>query len=330
MVLYMTGAISKARQIARYDLESCSTPDGIIAGGAHFTDLWARDSLFASLGAPKSVADCTIRTFLRFQRSDGAVPYRIFRKFGVLIPNFRSVQSGGFVPDGGLMLAIASPHHKKKILAFYKERYGDNLISEWFQCEWADAVLKIGKVLYTNILYWKATGDNKIARKINTKFWNGTYFSDWVDYKRQDYFAAHPNMLAIIWGLTTKKQAEKILAYARNKCWNGWALEENYPQYPWWRIPLQNYIAGIPDYHNRGVIWLQPAILYALALYKTGHTDEARLVLGKVAQKIIEYKGVYEIYEKSGQPVSRFFYKAEYPFAWSSGLFLRASKIIGS
>lgn len=302
-------------------------PEGFLAGLHHFVDLWARDSLFVAW----SVGDrSTIETFFRFQRKDGAIPYRIFRRFGRLWPNFRSLQSGGFVPDGGLMVIIAAKKYGKKYKKqidkardFYTTKFGNDLISEWFQCEWADAVLKVGKTLYTNVLYWKATEDKKIKKKINETFWNGEFFADWVDYKRQDYFASHPNMLAIIFDLATRNQAQSILQYAKKHCWNGWTLASNFPRYPWWRIPIQNYFVGMRDYAN-GMVWLQPGILYAVALHKVGQKQEASHVFKKISEKIIEYNGVYEVYEKNGAPVRRFFYKSEHPFAWSAGLFVWA------
>lgn len=324
----------KAHGIAQSSIIACTTNNGLIGGLHHFVDLWARDSLFASFGAPHSVAKRTIETFLKYQRRDGLIPYRIFRR-RVLLPNFRSVQSGGVVPDGGLMTIVAAQrfgktyaHKLNRAREWYRKKFGDDLISEWFQCEWADAVLKVGKTLYTNILYWKATGDEAIKNKIVDVFWNGRYFADWVDWRRRDYFASHPNMLAIVFGLTTREQSLSILDYAKEYCWNGWTLEENYPAYPWWRIPIQNYLVGMADYHNRGCLWLQPGILYAIALHKTGKTDEATSVLTAIAGKIVEYNGVYEVYEKNGGPVKRLFYQSEYPFAWSAGLFLWAHKIL--
>ncbi|MBI5619870.1 hypothetical protein HY950_02825, partial [Candidatus Gottesmanbacteria bacterium] len=72
--------------IARAALKRCASPVGISAGAHHFVDLWARDSLFATFGAPVDIAETTIETFLKYQRSDGLVPYRIFRR-GILTPN---------------------------------------------------------------------------------------------------------------------------------------------------------------------------------------------------------------------------------------------------
>ncbi len=364
------GLAAKAAVIAREDLLACTTSIGLAAGAHHFVDLWARDSLFATFGLSAKIdfpiVKTTIKTFFDYQRDDGFIPYRISRSsadiakyFGkphyLSVPkaDFHSHQSGGLVLDGGLMTIIAAfeyarrsgdtqflKKYKKKLtstIKWYEVRFEKDLLREWFQCEWADSVLKIGNTLYTNILYWRALGDigenaqqKSIGKKINEKFWTGTYFADWIDYKRQDFFAAYPNMLAIIFGLATKRQAEEILAYAASTCWNGWTLEENYPTYPWWRIPITNYLIGMADYHNRGCIWLQPGILYAMALKKAGHARDARNVLEGIAEKIVEYNGVYEVYEQDGAPVKRLLYRAEQPFAWSAGFYLWASEQIMS
>jgi hypothetical protein len=262
--------ISHASRICHSSLVRCITDYGVCAGAHHFVDLWARDSLFATHGLYSKkellITKTTLETFLRYQRSDGLIPYRILRSkvtflkyFGIHSyyshpkPDFRSHQSGGIVPDGGLMTVIAAAEYVRRsgdtvffnkhnnqlenAMSWYTKRFGNNCISEWFLCEWADSVLKIGKILYTNVLYWRALGDmgenalqQEIGKKLIRGFWNGTYFTDWVDVGRRDYFATLPNMLAIIFGLATKTQAISILQYAKKYCWNGWALEENYPR----------------------------------------------------------------------------------------------------
>lgn len=348
--------------IARSDLISCVSNIGITAGTHHFVDLWARDSLFATFGADPATAKKTIETFFVYQRSDGLIPYRV-RRSAVSLgkysgkpaylssprPDFRSYQSGGIVPDGGLMTVIASAAYARhsgdtqflrihrpqlaKAMQWYEMRFKYNLISEWFLCEWADAVLKVGNTLYTNVLYWKALGDmgmhtqqRAVGNAIRKYFWNGTFFADWIDYRRHDYFASHANMLAIIFGLATEVQANRILAHAKKYCWNGWTLETNYPRYPFWRIPIHNYIVGMGDYHNRGCLWMQPGIVYAIALKKIGKQKEAKGVFDAISKKIVEYNGVYEVYEKSGEPVRRRWYASEHPFAWSAGLYLWAHR----
>ncbi len=374
-------ATQTSEAIARDALMSCVTPYGIAAGTHHFVDLWARDSLFAIFGANVSglseVSKKTIETFLHHQRSDGLVPYLILRSrrgigkyFGrhtyykTPVAHFRSHMSFGVVPDGGVMTIIAArvfaqaagdtrflkKNYNKLALVFfwYETRFKGGLVREWFQCEWADALLKSGRTLYTNVLYFRAAKDlswmakrlgkirdgarfaarsEEIRKLLNEQLWTGTFFADWKDWKRQDYFATHPNMLAIIFGLATRKQAASILAIARARAWNGWTMENSTPKYPIWRVPFFHIAIGMRDYHN-GLIWLQPGILYALALYKIGNKNKARDVMNKIAQKIIEYNGVYEVYEKNGRPVKRLFYTSEHPFAWSAGLYLWVHRLI--
>lgn len=351
---------SHAAVIAKKALRACVTRDGVVAGTHHFVDLWARDSLFATLGANASgmsdMSKKTIETFLRFQRDDGLIPFLIRRSalslgkyfgrhtyYDTPRAQFRSSQSGGVVPDGGVMTIIAAyalddkqflQKHEQQLrhaIGWYKKKFGEDLITEWFQCEWADGVLKRGETLYTNILYWKALGDMGLTQKqaaigklIRESLWNGAYFADWKGVFRHDYFASMGNLLAIIFGLTTRKESASIVSYIKEHCVSEFTVETNDPKYPYWRIPIQNYLVGLSDYHNRGCLWLQPGILYATALAKTGSKDEARARLLTIAEKIVEYNGVYEVYEKNGTPVDRFFYRSEEPYAWSAGLYLWA------
>ncbi len=364
------------------ELRACMTESGFAAGNHHFVDLWARDSLFATLGANVSGMTAeskkTIETFLRYQREDGLIPYLILRSRHTIgkyfnahsfykepVAHFRSHMSFGIVPDGGLMTVIAAADYAKvtrdyrfltkqydrlhKALSWYESRFGSGLIREWFQCEWADALLKAGNTLYTNVLYYKAltdmvwiagkakkTADQQqflnraalIRKHINDTLWTGSYFADWHDYKRQNYFAVHPNMLAVLFGLTTSNQANSILGYAKRYTNNGWAMKNSYPEYPWWRVPLLHLVIGMGDYHN-GLIWLQPGILYAGALHKTGYRAEAKKTLRMIAEKITETEGAHEVYERNGTPVRRRVYRSEHPFAWSAGLFLWISSILG-
>lgn len=375
----------KAIQIAKRALGRCVTPLGIIAGNHHFIDVWARDSLFASLGANVSGlskdSQKTLETFLSYQRHNDLIPFLIRRDrltigkyFGrhSYYPRpkaqFRSSQSFGLVPDGGLMTVIAAEQYidsshddafldinyplLKNAMRWYTQKFGTELIREWFQCEWADAVLKSGFTLYTNVLYWKALTDmatlakrsqrprdatyfsqlsTQVAAAIRQTLWNGTYFADWADwFGRHDYFSSHGNMLAIVFGLTNVRETDRILAIANRYCWNGWTLETNYPAYPPWLISPLNIITGLADYHNRGCLWLQPGILYSIALYRAGYSKDAHFVLSRIAKKINEYDDVYEVYDKSGEPLHRALYQSEHPFAWSAGLFLWASHILGN
>lgn len=370
-----------AYRIAVADLSSCITPLGFTAGAHHFVDLWARDSLFAALGANvagmASESKKTIETFLRFQRPDGLVPYLVLRSkhspgkyfnrhryYKEPVAHFRSHMSLGVVPDGGVMTIIAARayieltrdkrflmrHYEAFVRAFmwYGGRLRHGLIREWFQCEWADALLKSGNTMYTNVLYYKAAVDlswlakragkpadadffakraEEIRELLNTHLWTGSYYADWKDWKRRDYLAVHPNMLAVIFGLADKKRTASILKAAKESAWNGWTMENSWPKYPVWRVPFFHSIIGMGDYHN-GLIWLQPGILYALALHTAGKKREAKSVLSGIEEKIISSGGVHEVYERTGEPVKRLVYRSEQPFAWSSGLFIWVSHIL--
>lgn len=374
--------IHVARSIAVDALSACTTELGFAAGTHHFVDLWARDSLFATFGANvvgmRGQSKATITSFLRYQRSDGLIPYLILRSrmtigkyfqrhsyYSMPVSHFRSNQSAGIVPDGGLMTIIAIRQYVEesgdieflrgqygrleKTLQWYWKKFHVGLIREWFLCEWADAVLKVGTTLYTNTLYWKAIGDmawmarrlkkpvearlysvwqQKLYVLMQEKFWNGAFFADWIDYARHDYIATHPNMMAIVFGLATSEQATSILAYAKKYCLNGWTLESNYPKYEWWRIPILQRIVGMADYHNRGCMWLQPGIWYAVALWRVGRKKEARSVLEAMSEKIVQAQDVYEVFEKNGHPVRRVIYRSEGPFAWTAGLYLWAYHIL--
>ncbi len=370
--------VKRAARIAHADLHACETDIGIIAGPHHFVDLWARDSLFATFGLYEKkdfpVFRQTIDTFLKFQRADGLVPYRVMRSKSNLAKyfgkptlrntpdaNFYSHMSLGLVPDGGLMAIISSAEYVrrsndttwlksqfpslKRAMDWYLKKFEHSLISEWFQCEWADGILKSGKTLYTNVLYVKALKDmvnlskkidkkdeflkyseqsNAIYKKFHKEFWNGSYFIDFIDWKRQKYFASHANLLSVIFSIATKKEAYSILNIAKSHCLNTFTLHNVYPSYPFWRTPLPQLLGGIPQYHNRGILWLQPGITYALALHSAGKDREAKAFVSQIGAHILTHKTVYEVYELDGTPVNRSIYKSEGPFAWSAGLFLWA------
>ncbi len=370
-----------ARTLAKSELQACMTESGFTAGNHHFVDLWARDSLFATLGANvcgmTNESRKTIETFLSYQRPDGLIPYLILRSRHTIgkyfnrhayyekpVAHFRSHMSFGIVPDGGLMTVIAAADYARvtrdyrfltkhydrldKALSWYETCFNGGLIREWFQCEWADALLKVGNTLYTNVLYYKALRDmawiagkrkkitdqkrflhqaETLRERINDALWTGSYFADWKDWKRQDYFAVHPNMLAILFGLTTSVQAKSILSYAKRHTANGWTMKNSHPKYPWWRVPFLHLVIGMGDYHN-GLIWLQPGMLYAGALYTQGYRAQAKNTLEKIARKIVESEGAHEVYETNGAPVDRLIYRSEHPFAWSAGLFLWISSIL--
>ena len=208
-------------------------------------------------------------------------------------------------------------------------------------CEWNDAIWKYGNLLYSNIIYWYmydrladwtkdsdstfstslSTKATQIASSLRSRLWNGEYFADWHDYKRQDYFYPFGNCLAVAWGLTTSEESKSIL----RKCLDvkiNFSLETNTPKYPWWRVDLLQRLVGMSDYQNHGILWWQPVTAYLAALKKVGDTTDAKIISDSLYKKIIHDNLISECYERGGSPVKRPIYTSEHPFAWASGLIL--------
>ena len=221
----------------------------------------------------------------------------------------------------------------------------DYLMEEKNYATWADSIKKSGKVLYTNVLHCEALRafselckiankkndskyylylHKKVKQKINDIFWKKDYYLDWIDKKEYDYFSTDGNILAILFNISTKKQSLKI-----QRCIKKFKINQpvpsktNYPLYPLTKVSLINHLGGMGDYHN-GLSWLWLGCLDAVAKNKIGMKKEAKQLITKISEIITRHSGVYEVYEQNGKPVNRSLYKSEYPFAWSSGMFVYA------
>lgn len=277
-------------------------------------------------------------------------------------PTYKLRGIGQHIYDGTTLslLMLAEMHHAKKILikpysdkvrkaiSYLETKEKQGLLWDGVMAEWNDAVYKWGNLLYSNIIYWYAlkrlstslrlidpklantlkVKQKLIAKQLRHRLWNKTYFADWYDYRRQDYFYPLGNFMAIVWGFSTKKESKSILDYAVSLR-TDFTFKTNYPAYPLFRVDLLHRLIGQADYHNNGVKWLQPGILYSLALKKLSRSWEARRQLDFTAKQIVDYEGVFEVYSKDGLPLKRLFYKSERPFAWSAGMFLWAYHSLG-
>ena len=349
----------KTLNIVLSNLRSCYTQDGIIAGRHHFTDYWARDGFFAAFGSLAiediEIVKKMVDLFFSYQRLDGLIPYRIMRgpvSLGKYLghptfydkpqPTYKLRGFGNEVLDGTtltVLFSILSKNyhtHLPKIdlvLKYLATREKNGLLWDGFMAEWNDTALKYGNLLYSNIIYWymydrlstiNSKYKNKadfIAQALRTQLWNGQYFADWHDYKRQDYFYPFGNCLAIAWGLTTNHESKSILEQCE-KIKIGFTLEINSPKYPWWRIDPIQQLAGMGDYQNHSLLWWQPVTAYIAALKKMNLNSQANAQIKLIMEKIIKDKAVYECYDRLGNPVKRWNYTAESPFAWSSGMII--------
>lgn len=186
-------SVAAAVDVATRDLRACYTDDGIIAGLRHFYDLWARDCLFACLGALSlgdvEIVRSTLKTLAVRQRADGLIPYVVRRgpmslqryygqekRWDEPRPEYEQRLSRALVPDGSLLFPI--------VLRRYVEHTGNNpflfdlwpalvknmgwclsrlddkgLFVEGKYCEWMDSVGKQGNTLWSNILLQKMLRD---------------------------------------------------------------------------------------------------------------------------------------------------------------------------
>ncbi len=361
-------------------LRECYERYGIYAGKKHFDDYWARDGFYATLGALElkdyDIVKKNFLLFIKYQRKNGQLPLRItyyFLLWKVLFgwrikhrlgPRYIEDKIQSYPRDQNSLFIISALEYVKKSgdYKFLKKYFNnfekalkwnfsndsdnDLLMEESFYATWMDSIRKFGKVLYTNVLNYKATLDfsemcglvgkkkkqknyfeisESIKRRVNEVFWNGEYYTDWIYLKRQESFSGDGNILSILFDVADKKKAVSIMSYIKKNKLEDFTLATNYPKYKFWQISLSVRIGGVADYHN-GLKWLWLGCIDALAKLKLGMKKEACDLLDKMAEKICEYNTVYEAYEKDGRPVYRWIYKSEAPFAWSSALFILAYK----
>ncbi|MDP2750807.1 MAG: GH116 family glycosyl hydrolase [Nanoarchaeota archaeon] len=371
--------IRQAYEIAKRDLRSNYRKKGIFAGHHQFSDYWARDFSFASFGSAElkdyDVIKHGLEHFINHQKKDGFFPFLIGAKHFLLkyagfkvherIPTYGDHKSKSAVVDQNSLLVIAALNYIKKsndknFAAKYfenlkravdwslsRDKNKDFLIEERYFANWADSIRKTGKVLYSNVCFYKSVEDfsdlcricrkhtlsleykdlaNRIKQKINSEFWNGRYYTDWIENDRKhDFFATDGNVLAIMWNVANKDQATKILKHMEHiKIAYPVPCKTNYPSYPLKYESWLMWFVFLGDYHNNSLAWLWLGCCYAIAQKKAGMKEEAGKIIKQIAEIINKNNMVYEVYEKNGQPVKRTIYKSETHFAWSSGLFVYA------
>ncbi len=281
-----------------------------------------------------------------------------------LKPRFEEDKNFSYPLDQNLLFVIAASEYVKKTKNkdFAKKyylnfksainfilRYTDGtLLSESVYSNWEDSLKIRGHIIYTSVCYYKALksisylakifGDKlweknysleaeRVKDEINNELWNGSYFSlMFYKGKRHDYFNTSGNLLAIYWGLADKQQALSIQHCLEEKGISKYVPSlTNHPSYPLKFVFFPLYLIGMGDYHN-GQCWSWIGCLDALVKAKLGMKKESVLLLERIADKIIEYNQIYEVYEKNGKPVKRLFYKSEENFSWTAAFFILAYK----
>jgi len=360
------------------------------AGYRNFSESWARDFGFAAYGLltlkQYQPVKETLEAFFHHQTTHGQLPVKLHSVnvvtrflhsfFGREQPNELMLKpkyiSGHGAPslDGQALLVIAALEytqasgdvgfletHWEKLQAAMRwlEDYRrlaseDPLLYQGAFADWADSIARHGRVLYTNVVYWKALSEMamaatrlnlqeeavtyfaqaaKVLRAINRYFWREDlgYF---VTSDELLQLSSDGNLLAIAWGLTQPEQAESILrVMERARMAEPVPTRVTYPSYPRHLIALENLVGGMSNYHT-DASWLWIGAWHAIALVRTGQMDAAQILVSRILNVIVKDRQVNEVHAPNGKPLSSMWYTPEAPLTWNAGMVIYACHIFES
>ena len=354
----------------------------LCAGRRNFREPWARDFGFASYGllsiAEYQVVRECLELFLHFQQASGQFPVKIhstsvvdryihslFQReqpiYKPLRPKYVTAHNTISL-DGNCLLVIAVLRYARQTgdAAFVQTHWNalrraltwldahvdpkDGLLQQAAFTDWADSVGRTGRVLYTNVLYWKALQEmaafaayhylpedqqccidqaEMVRRSLLDQFWREDlgYF---VTSEQYDMLSSSGNLMAICWDLATPAQAHSILDKM-----NEFGMADPVPTqvthqtYPDKLIAFENRFAGIPEYHTHAA-WMWLGAWHIVALARMGRLAEAEALWQRTAQIIVRDGVVHEVYGRDGQYLSTFWYTSEAPLTWNAGMLVFA------
>ncbi len=189
LLLMPSASAESAEDIAQNNLRSLYREEGIFAGPNQFSDYWARDALFATLGS-NAIGDYDISKkqldlFIKYQKSNGQIPMRYgdyditLKLFGINLnqidkPRYDQDKLFSYPRDQNCLFVIAAEDYvlTSGDVRFAKDNFesfeqairwlaeeddnGNFLIEEGNYGGWTDSVKKNGEVLYTNACYYKS------------------------------------------------------------------------------------------------------------------------------------------------------------------------------
>lgn len=308
-------AYEKAIQV----LEKCITPKGFRAANPGYNGVWARDSMITSLGAIdkefKNVFRNSLITLGKNQSKLGQIPNAILLDNNQV--DYKSIDStlwfiiGHYVYKKRFDKKIFNKHKLsvKKALTWLKyQDMGEDLMLEQLPTtDWQDAFPhRYGHTINTQALYYKVLnliGAKKEAAKLkhqvnnnsDVNLWNGRFYLPWRwknhrnYHEKGEWFDSLGNLLAVIFDLADKNQAEKILSHIKNeKIDQPYPIKAIYPPIIEGSIDWQPYFNDCDaraaySYLNAG-IWTYIGGFYVLALIKQKNLKKAQEQLYKLAE----------------------------------------------
>jgi glycogen debranching enzyme len=225
---------------------------------------------------------------------------------------------------------------------------GSRLLKQQAYSDWADTIARRGSVLYTNVVCWKALHEmaalahylgyetdqevfaeaaGVLGLTIQNQLWNPDrgYFNT---SDRLENLSSAGNLLAIAWGLADRSQAVSILDMMQSVGMSTPVpTRVAYPPYSKKDIAIENRLAGLANYHTEAA-WLWIGAWHAIALARAGRMQDARKLLSRMADVIVEDGQVHEVYGPDGRTLSSFWYTSESPLTWSAGMIVYAFHVL--
>lgn len=357
----------------------------VCAGVRNFREPWARDFGFASfglleLGEARAVREC-LEVFLLTQNASGQFPVKVhstsvlnrylhslfereqptntpLRPKYITAHNTISLDGNGLLVIALLHYAAITGDHTfarthwlalEKAMSWLETHAPeeDGLLSQGAFADWADTIARQGKVLYTNVIYWKALDEMaaaagrygkteahirftaraaRLAEAINRHFWRPDlgYF---ITSQVFDNLSSSGNLLAIAWGLATPQQAHAILDAMRfYDMASPVPTQAVHRAYPGKFIALESRLGGITQYHTH-FAWLWLGAWHVIALTHMGRLEEARELIYRMSRVIVRDGAVHEVYAPNGRFASNLWYTSEAPLTWSAGMYVYASQV---
>lgn len=358
----------------------------LCAGARNFREPWARDFGFASygllaMGEAEAVRE-GLEVFFHYQRPSGQFPVkvhstsvldRVLHAFfwreqpitAPLRPKYKTAHNTISL-DGNALLVTAALHYAKhandeEFLHHYwselmqamnwlaeHEQGDDHLLHQRTYADWADSIARSGYILYTNVLYWKATKEmaeaaykigqtnaakiydarsQQLYKNIQSHFWHEGlgYF---VISQHLHNLSSAGNLMAVAWGLATPEQANSILDKM-----DEFHMAEPVPTqvlslpFPREHVGLENRLAGIAHYHTSAA-WLWLGAWHVVAAVRAGRMEAANDLFRRISDFIVRDGIVHEVYGKDGRFLSTRWYTSEAPLTWNAGMVVYAYHVL--
>lgn len=323
----MADLLEECYEKAKEVIRACSTKYGLFASGGKkgYKGVWSRDSMISLIGARidkeifiKEAFKKSLETLAKYQSEKGQIPNAVLKL------ERKNPQIDYLSIDSSLWFIIGEYAYKKRygkeLFKKHKEAIkkaitwlsyqdvGEDIMLEQLPTtDWQDAFPhKYGRTINTQALYYKVlmlVGKRKTAMKlkkmINSKkehsLWNSEFYYAyrWKTHNKYkeigDWFDTLGNLLAVIFDVAQKEQAEKILKYIKkNRINKPYPIKAIFPPIKKESEYWENYYlacdAGKPYHYLNAGIWPYLGSFYVLALIKLKKFKEAEKELKKLAE----------------------------------------------